>query len=162
MIGRCRQKAHAHVPTGVDLDALVAEANTGGRRLGGERSAWALSLPRRGLVAVSTVVRLATRLLARVRRIQRCRGARHPSGVRAGAGLCRLSSLQSSAQSGAGHRLAVGATGVACVLYLLVFDNDLAMRPGLPTRADIIAAVVGVLIYRGFAPGRRPGCRSLR
>jgi TRAP-type uncharacterized transport system fused permease subunit len=35
MIGSLQTKAHAHVPTGVDLEALVAEADTGGRRLGG-------------------------------------------------------------------------------------------------------------------------------
>ncbi|MBV9956617.1 MAG: TRAP transporter permease [Pseudolabrys sp.] len=40
----------------------------------------------------------------------------------------------------------LAAAGIAAVLYLIVFYRDLAMRPGLPTRWDIIAAVVGVLV----------------
>ncbi len=36
--------------------------------------------------------------------------------------------------------------GVACVLYLLVFYNELALRPGLPTRTDIVVSALGVLI----------------
>ncbi len=36
--------------------------------------------------------------------------------------------------------------GIACVLYLLVFYRELAMRPGLPTTADIVVSVLGVLI----------------
>ena len=40
----------------------------------------------------------------------------------------------------------LAAAGCGAVLYLIVFYNDLAMRPGLPTRADIIVAVIGVLV----------------
>jgi len=34
----------------------------------------------------------------------------------------------------------IAALGIASALYLVVFYNDIALRPGLPTRWDIIAA----------------------
>lgn len=40
--------------------------------------------------------------------------------------------------------LALGA--VVCVLYLVVFYQDLAQRPGLPTFADILVSVIGVAL----------------
>jgi TRAP transporter 4TM/12TM fusion protein len=40
----------------------------------------------------------------------------------------------------------LAALGIAAVLYLVVFYNDIAQRPGLPTRWDIAAAIVGVVI----------------
>src|SRR5262245_1768399 len=40
----------------------------------------------------------------------------------------------------------LAAAGSGSVLYLIIFYNDLAMRPGLPTRADIVVAAVGVLV----------------
>ncbi|HET9903722.1 MAG TPA: TRAP transporter permease [Xanthobacteraceae bacterium] len=40
--------------------------------------------------------------------------------------------------------LAGGA--IAAVLYLVVFYAEIAQRPGLPTRGDILAAIVGVLL----------------
>jgi TRAP transporter 4TM/12TM fusion protein len=36
--------------------------------------------------------------------------------------------------------------GVAVAIYLLVFYNDIALRPGLPTTPDIVASVIGVLL----------------
>jgi len=41
---------------------------------------------------------------------------------------------------------AIGVAGAAASLYLIVFYRDLIQRPGLPTTADIIVTVVGVLI----------------
>ncbi|MBX6426002.1 MAG: TRAP transporter permease [Variibacter sp.] len=40
----------------------------------------------------------------------------------------------------------LAATAVSAVLYLIVFYGELATRPGLPQRADIVAAVIGVLL----------------
>jgi TRAP transporter 4TM/12TM fusion protein len=40
----------------------------------------------------------------------------------------------------------LAAAGVASALYLVVFYEQLAQRPGLPNTADLIASVVGVLI----------------
>jgi TRAP transporter 4TM/12TM fusion protein len=40
----------------------------------------------------------------------------------------------------------LAALAVGAVLYLLVFYNQIALRMGLPTRADIIAAVLGVVL----------------
>jgi TRAP transporter 4TM/12TM fusion protein len=40
----------------------------------------------------------------------------------------------------------LAALGLAAVLYLVVFYNDIAQRPGLPTRWDIAAAIVGVAV----------------
>jgi TRAP-type uncharacterized transport system fused permease subunit len=36
--------------------------------------------------------------------------------------------------------------GICAVLYLVVFYRELAMRPGLPTQGDIIVSVVGVVL----------------
>jgi TRAP transporter 4TM/12TM fusion protein len=40
----------------------------------------------------------------------------------------------------------LAAAGICAVLYLVVFYREIAMRPGLPTQGDIIAAVVGVVL----------------
>ena len=40
----------------------------------------------------------------------------------------------------------LAAAGIGAVLYLVVFYRDIAMRPGLPTQGDILAAVVGVVL----------------
>ncbi|HEX2338744.1 MAG TPA: TRAP transporter permease [Hyphomicrobiaceae bacterium] len=146
MIGSLQTKAHAPVPTGVDLEALVAEADSGGRRLGG------------GLANVVFCLAVAWSLFqlwyasplafwlgfgvfndAEARAIHLAFAL-----VLAFAGYPAFKSTPRNRVPVVDWLLA--AAGVACVLYLLVFYNDLAMRPGLPTRADIIAAVVGVLI----------------
>ena len=41
---------------------------------------------------------------------------------------------------------ALTAAAIACVLYLVVFYRELALRPGLPTFADILVSVVGVVL----------------
>lgn len=40
----------------------------------------------------------------------------------------------------------LAAVAIGAVLYLVAFYNDIALRPGLPTTADIVAAVVGVVL----------------
>ena len=40
----------------------------------------------------------------------------------------------------------LAAVAVVAVLYLLYFYRDIAMRPGLPTRWDVAAAVIGVVL----------------
>lgn len=40
----------------------------------------------------------------------------------------------------------LAAAGICAVLYLVVFYREIAMRPGLPTQGDILAAVVGVVL----------------
>jgi TRAP transporter 4TM/12TM fusion protein len=42
--------------------------------------------------------------------------------------------------------IALGAAAIACVLYLVVFYQDLVLRPGLPTVPDIVVSVVGVIL----------------
>ena len=146
MIGSLQTKAHAHVPTGVDLEALVAEADTGGRRLGG------------GLANVVFCLAVAWSLFqlwyASPLAFWLGFGVFNDAEARAihlAFALVLAFAGYPAFKSSPRNRVPVvdwllAATGVACVLYLLVFYNDLAMRPGLPTRADIIAAVVGVLI----------------
>src|SRR5262245_26591649 len=41
---------------------------------------------------------------------------------------------------------ALAAVAIACVLYLIVFYRELVLRPGLPTPTDIIVSVVGVIL----------------
>jgi TRAP transporter 4TM/12TM fusion protein len=41
---------------------------------------------------------------------------------------------------------ALAAAAIAAVVYLIVFYRDLAERPGLPTTLDIVASVVGVVL----------------
>jgi TRAP transporter 4TM/12TM fusion protein len=40
----------------------------------------------------------------------------------------------------------LAAAGICAVLYLVVFYREIAQRPGLPTQGDILAAVVGVVL----------------
>ncbi|MER9596004.1 TRAP transporter permease [Mesorhizobium sp. M0244] len=40
----------------------------------------------------------------------------------------------------------LGIAGAASALYLLVFYSDIAHRPGLPTTADLVVSIAGVLI----------------
>ncbi|MGE5512482.1 MAG: TRAP transporter permease [Bacteroidota bacterium] len=42
--------------------------------------------------------------------------------------------------------IAFGAVAIACVLYLVVFYRDLVQRPGLPTTMDIVVSVLGVVL----------------
>src|ERR1041385_4864578 len=41
---------------------------------------------------------------------------------------------------------ALAALGVAAAMYLLVFYRDIALRPGLPTTADIVISAIGVVL----------------
>src|SRR4051812_6851820 len=40
----------------------------------------------------------------------------------------------------------LAALSIGAVLYLVVFYNDIALRPGLPTAGDIAAAVIGIVL----------------
>jgi TRAP transporter 4TM/12TM fusion protein len=40
----------------------------------------------------------------------------------------------------------LAVTGIAAVLYLVVFYRELSLRPGLPMTTDVVAAVVGVVV----------------
>jgi TRAP transporter 4TM/12TM fusion protein len=40
----------------------------------------------------------------------------------------------------------LAALAIAAVLYLVVFYKDISLRPGLPTRWDLIAAIVGIVL----------------
>ena len=40
----------------------------------------------------------------------------------------------------------LAALAIGSVLYLVVFYKEIAMRPGLPTRGDVIAAVIGIVL----------------
>jgi TRAP transporter 4TM/12TM fusion protein len=40
----------------------------------------------------------------------------------------------------------LAAAGICAVLYLVVFYREIAVRPGLPTQGDLIAAAVGVVL----------------
>src|SRR5689334_20169838 len=42
--------------------------------------------------------------------------------------------------------LLLAGAAIACVLYLVVFYRDIAQRPGLPSTADIVVSVVGVIL----------------
>ncbi len=42
--------------------------------------------------------------------------------------------------------LALAAAAIGCVLYLVVFYRELVLRPGLPTLADVVVSVVGVIL----------------
>ncbi|WP_445680729.1 TRAP transporter permease [Radicibacter daui] len=41
---------------------------------------------------------------------------------------------------------ALAVAGAACALYLVVFYRDIAQRPGLPTTADLVVSIIGVLV----------------
>jgi TRAP transporter 4TM/12TM fusion protein len=41
---------------------------------------------------------------------------------------------------------ALAALGVGAALYLLVFKDDIAVRAGLPTRGDLIASTIGLVV----------------
>src|SRR6185312_2090971 len=41
---------------------------------------------------------------------------------------------------------ALVALGIASTLYLLVFYHDIALRPGLPTTEDIVISAIGVVL----------------
>src|SRR5215216_323352 len=38
------------------------------------------------------------------------------------------------------------AAAIGAVLYLILFYRDIALRPGLPTRADVAAAIIGIVL----------------
>ncbi len=102
--------ANATAP-GVDLQQLVAEADTGGRKPSGNAGCADLC-GRDRLVAVPDLVRVAFALHAGLRHLRRHRGARVPPELCAVPGVRGLSGLQVvAAQSRAADRLAAGRGG---------------------------------------------------
>ena len=129
-----------------DLEQLVAEADIGGRKPSGLRRQGHHG-GRRGMVAVPALVRLPAALHARLRHLQRHRGALLSLELRSAPRLCQLSGVQDlAARYVPLLDWALAAAAIACVLYLVVFYRDLAQRPGLPTFADILVSVVGVVL----------------
>jgi TRAP-type uncharacterized transport system fused permease subunit len=76
-------------------------------------------------------------------------------------GVSRVRDLVAHARATHTAWLLAAAPASAAVLYLVVFYNDLAQRPGLPTRWDV-AAAIGRRVGgsdRSLAPRR--GCRGM-
>ncbi len=40
----------------------------------------------------------------------------------------------------------IALAGIACTAYLVIFNDAIAQRPGLPTTTDVVVSVVGVLV----------------
>jgi TRAP transporter 4TM/12TM fusion protein len=139
-------KAEANVPQNVDLEQLVAESDLGGRRppgvsasiLSGVAIAWALfQLWYASPLAYSLGIGVFNDGEAR---------AIHLSFA-----LLLAFTAYPAFASSPRDRIplfdwVLAFAGIACVLYLLVFYRELAQRPGLPTTADIVVSVLGVLI----------------
>ena len=96
-----------------------------------------------------------------LRHLRRHRGARVSLELRAVPGVRGVSWL--SCRRRATCLLVdwlLAAAGIGAVLYLVVFYRDIAMRPGLPTQGDILAAVVGVVLLEASRRAEGRGCRS--
>jgi TRAP transporter 4TM/12TM fusion protein len=135
-----------NIPQNVDLEALVAEADMGGRKpgpmvtglLGGVAVAWSLfQLWYASPFAFALGIGVFNDTEAR---------AIHLSFA-----LLLAFAAYPAFKSSPRNRVplldwGLALAGIACVMYLVVFYNELAMRPGLPTTLDVVVAVVGVLI----------------
>jgi TRAP transporter 4TM/12TM fusion protein len=133
-------------PRDIDLERLVAESDLGGRRpagaigmaLSGIAVAWSLfqlwyASPIPYMIGVGVfndtearVIHLSFALLL---------------------GFMAYPAFKSSPR----NRIPVldwvlAAAAVLCVVYLIYFYRDLAVRPGLPTTADIVVSVLGVVL----------------
>lgn len=135
-----------HIPTGVDLEKLVVEADMGGRRPPGIATkllaciavAWSLfqlwyASPFAYIIGVGIFNDGEARAI-------------HLSFA-----LLLAFTAYPAFNSSSRDRIPLGDwalafAGIASVLYLLVFYRELAMRPGLPTAMDIVASVVGVVV----------------
>ncbi|MDO9414081.1 MAG: TRAP transporter permease [Pseudolabrys sp.] len=135
-----------HIPKNVDLEQLVIEADMGGRRPPGHLSKF--------LSAVAICWSLFQLWYASPFAYTLGFGVFNDSEARC-IHLCFALLLAFTAypafKSSSRDRIpltdwALALAGIASVLYLLVFYRELALRPGLPTTFDIIAAVAGVVI----------------
>jgi TRAP-type uncharacterized transport system fused permease subunit len=133
-------------PHDVDLQQLVAESDLGGRRpagaigmaLSGIAVAWSLfqlwyASPIPYMVGVGVFNDTEAR------------------GIRLSFALLLGFMAYPAFKSSPRNRIplldwALAAAAVLCVVYLIYFYRDLAVRPGLPTSADIVVSVVGVVL----------------
>src|SRR6187402_392890 len=131
-------KLDPNIPQNVDLEQLVAESDLGGRRPPGV-SASILS----GVAIAWTLFQLwYASPLAYMLGI----GVFNDGEARAihlSFALLLVFTAYPAFASSPRDRIplldwALAFIGIACVLYLLVFYRELAMRPGLPTTADIV------------------------
>src|SRR5262245_27469076 len=144
------QSAQGHADpktaTTVDLEALVAEADMGGRRPTGSEASF--------LFCVGVAWSLFQLWYASPLAFSLGFGVFNDTEARAihlAFALLLAFAGYPALKSSPRNRVPLfdwllAAAGIGAVLYLIVFYNDLAMRPGLPTRADIIVAVIGELV----------------
>ena len=131
----------------VDLEQLVAEADTGGRKPTGIAAA---DPPRRRdlLVAVPALVRLAAAVHVRLRHSQRHRSARNPSRPRAVPRLHGLSGVQVIAaratfpRSTGCWRWPARSPAPTCSCS----NRSSRCGPGQPTTLDLVTAGAGILL----------------
>ena len=139
-------KPTAPVATPVDLEQLVAEADTGGRKPLGFMAraitvvavAWSLfqlwyASPLPFMVGFGIFSDTEAR-------------AFHLSFALVLAFTCYPAFVSSPRNRVPLADLALAAAAIACVLYLVVFYRELVLRPGLPTLADVVVSVVGVIL----------------
>jgi TRAP transporter 4TM/12TM fusion protein len=132
--------------SGVDLEQLVAEADTGGRKPDG--------LTGRIVVAVAIAWSLFQLWYASPLPFMLGFGVFGDTEARAFhlsfALFLAFMAYPAFATSSRRHVALVdwllAALAIAAVLYLVVFYQDISQRPGLPTRWDLIAAIVGVAL----------------
>ncbi len=139
-------KATTAGPGKVDLEQLVAEADTGGRRPGG--------LAAKAIMVVAIAWSLFQLWYASPLPFMLGFGIFGDTEARAfhlSFALFLAFACYPALKSSPRDRiplfdLALAAAAIACVLYLVVFYRDLVNRPGLPTFADILVSVVGVVL----------------
>jgi TRAP transporter 4TM/12TM fusion protein len=133
-------------PTNVDLQQLVAEADTGGRKPSGHAGAL--------IFAVAIVWSLFQLWYASPLPYILGFGILGDTEARAFHLSCALFlafAAYPAFKSSPRHRVPLldwllAAAAICAVLYLVVFYRDIALRPGLPTQGDILAAVIGVVL----------------
>lgn len=133
-------------PSGVDLQQLVAEADTGGRKPAGHAG--------RLIYAVAIAWSLFQIWYASPLPYMLGFGIFGDTEARAfhlSFALFLAFAAYPALKSSPRDRVPLfdwllAAAGICAVLYLVVFYREIALRPGLPTQGDIIAAVVGVVL----------------
>jgi TRAP-type uncharacterized transport system fused permease subunit len=132
--------------SGVDLEQLVAEADTGGRKPAGFTGrliigvaiAWSLfqlwyASPLPFMLGVGIFGDTEAR-------------AFHLSFALFLAFMAYPALATSSRQHVPVYDWLLAAAAIASVLYLVLFYAEISLRPGLPTRWDLIAAIVGIAL----------------
>lgn len=134
------------VPSNVDLQQLVAEADTGGRKPAGNAG--------RLIYAVALAWSLFQIWYASPLPYMLGFGIFGDTEARAfhlSFALFLAFAAYPAFRSSPRDRVPVidwllATAAICAVLYLVVFYREIAMRPGLPTQGDILAAVVGVVL----------------